>query len=325
MRYLSPSFVNDLINENGLLHSLLEHIKRDNTLLLAIRKERINVYYRGGNLLRVSRKKNGTYSLFFDDNYNELGVPMPDLPTTIEKHEGAHAWIETFPYLRAIMDTYFSNHNKPEREFQQLIARENNFSSISNQTEYFITDVEFADSSISARFDMLAVRWAAADRKDGRKCRVALIEMKYGDNALSGNAGILKHLEDFNKFILDIKRKRDESFLEIITSQFNQIDQLGLFKFKHATRTTEVKLNIENKPEVIFVFANHNPRSTKLLEILNDPRVKELAEAGEFDLKFFVSSFVGYAFHTHCMYPLADFRQLLQKQSELGRRGRAID
>ena len=36
------------------------------------------------------------------------------------------------------MDFYFSENSKPEREFQQLIARENNFSTIANQSEYFV-------------------------------------------------------------------------------------------------------------------------------------------------------------------------------------------
>jgi hypothetical protein len=54
-----------------------------------------------------------------------------------------------------------------------------NLSSISNETEYFISDIELADPSIGARFDMLAVRWLASDRKDGNHCKAVLIEMKY--------------------------------------------------------------------------------------------------------------------------------------------------
>ncbi|OHB78940.1 MAG: hypothetical protein A2Z25_21430 [Planctomycetes bacterium RBG_16_55_9] len=62
-------------------------------------------------------------------------------------------WIESFPCLKEIMDFYFSEHPKPEREFQQLIARENNDSTISNESEYFISDVEVADSDYVSRFD----------------------------------------------------------------------------------------------------------------------------------------------------------------------------
>lgn len=309
--------MNDLINENGLLHFLLEHIKRDNTLLLAIRNECFNIYYRGGNLLKVSRNSNSTCNFFFDRSYNKTGIYLPDLPTTIKKPDDVQAWIMAFPYLKVIMDSYFADHNKPEKEFQQLIARENNFSSISNETEYFITDIEFSDSDLSARFDMLAVKWPASGRKDGNKYQVALIEVKYGDNALAGNAGIVKHLKDFDLFVSDTNRYK--LLLDTIRSQFTQLDQLGLLRYNHPAKGTKLKLNIELIPEVVFVFANHNPRSTKLLNILGDPWVKQFTESAKFNLKFFVSSFVGYAFHTHCMYPLTDFLQLLQKQAELGK------
>ena len=57
------------------------------------------------------------------------------------------------------MDYHFSVKWKLEREFQQLVARENNRSAISNQTEYFITDIELADEQ--SRFDMLALKWRA--------------------------------------------------------------------------------------------------------------------------------------------------------------------
>ena len=101
---------------------------------------------------------------------------------------------------------------KAEREFQQLIARENNCSTISNETEYFVTDIEFADSSVGARFDLLAVRWLASQRRNISKCRPALIELKYGDGALGGSAGLIKHLEDVSRILLD--KGRFDSILQ---------------------------------------------------------------------------------------------------------------
>lgn len=44
------------------------------------------------------------------------------------------------------MDWWFHKHPKYEREFQQVIARENNnHGKISNGTDYYIADIEFAD------------------------------------------------------------------------------------------------------------------------------------------------------------------------------------
>ena len=72
------------------------------------------------------------------------------------------------------MDEYFALKGKAKREFQQLIVRENNYSSISNETEYFITDIEVTEPG-AARFDMMAICWPASQRKNGSKCKAALI------------------------------------------------------------------------------------------------------------------------------------------------------
>jgi len=47
----------------------------------------------------------------------------------------------------------------------------------------------------------MAIRWLAAQRKNGSNCKAALIEMKYGDGALGGSAGLVKHLKDMEKLI----------------------------------------------------------------------------------------------------------------------------
>ncbi len=206
-----------------------------------------------------------------------------------------------------IMDEYFSTYGKAEREFQQLIARENNNSTISNESEYFISDIEVAEPY--ARFDIMAIRWLAAQRKNGSNCKVALIEMKYGDGALGGSAGLLKHLKDMEKLISN--KDSYAKLLETMESQFNQLDELGLLKFNKSTSKEKLKLNTGEKPEVIFILANHNPRSPKLKTILSDPELDKYAQSQLFDLKFYVASFAGYGLHSKCMLPLVEFRKLL--------------
>jgi len=313
VRKLSNSFMNDLLNEGGALHSILHRVKLDHTLMLSIRQDYINIYYRGGNLLKVEEQGNRTYRTFFDYNYNKLGAPVPDLPNTINNKDEAREWVSSFQILKGIMDIYFSEYSKPEREFQQLIARENNFSNISNQSEYFISDIEFADSGLGARFDMLAIRWLASQRKKGNKCKAVFMEMKYADGALDGSAGLLKHLRDFDDFISN-SRHYSELLLNM-DSQFDQLDQLGLLKFNKGKSNAKVKLDDREKPEVIFILANHNPRSTKLSAILNDPQVDTYDQSQHFDLRFYVSSFAGYALHSDCMLSLSQFRELLKRKN----------
>jgi len=76
------------------------------------------------------------------------------------------------------------------------------------------------------------------------------------------------------------------------------------------TSNAKVKLNPEDKPEVIFILANHNPRSTKLQKILSDPEFDKYEQSKLFDLRFFVSSFSGYVLHANNMLTLTEFRKL---------------
>ncbi len=311
MRELPDCFLQDLMADDGLLHPILERVKRDHTLMLALRNGYINVYYRGGNLLKLGcNGVDRSYKSFFDPQYDKSRRRLPTaLPTTIRRPEDVAIWVEAFPRLKEVMDFYFARYNKPEREFQQLVARENNCSAISNETEYFVTDIEFADSDVSARFDMLAIRWLASERKDGNRCRAALMEMKYGDHALDGTAGLLDHLKDINEFLLDKTHYR--SLLGTMEAQFRQLSQLDLLKFNRCKNGTEVKLHTEDKPEVIIILANHNPRSARLERILQNLEEKGYGQSQQFDLKFLVTSFAGYGLHANSVFSLGKFRQLL--------------
>jgi hypothetical protein len=310
MRALSDTFMFDLQDENGRLFPLLTHVRMDDSLMLAIRDNYINIYYRGGNILRISEQPSGSYSAFFDVKYNKMNLALPILPTHIKNQTDTVQWVQSFGFLKNAMDAFFTLHPKPEREFQQLVARENNNSCISNESEYFITDIEINQAELGARFDIAGVRWRANERKDGRNCRLALMEMKYADAALGGKAGLIKHLKDIDAFFSN--RESHIGLCETIESQFNQLDELGLLRFNRSKRKTSVQLDRDDKPEVIFILANHNPRSSKLTSYINDPAMDSYANSPLFDLRFFVASFAGYGLHADCMEPLNRFRELLE-------------
>lgn len=300
----------DLLEPDGLLHPILDRVKKDHTLMLAIRKNNINIYYRGGSILKLVEHNEGFYQTIFDKNYSIFGEDIPNLPAKIDKQDDAKIWVASFPEVKNIMDEYFSVHSKTEREFQQLVVRMNNNSPISNASEYFISDIEINDPESGARFDMTAIRWLAGnDRKNGGNCKAALIEMKCGDGALGGDAGLMKHIRDMESLISNTEKYT--KLLQTMENQFNQLDQLGLLNFNKGTSNAKVTLNTDNKPEVIFILANHNPRSRKLKKILMDPEIDVYDKSQLFDLKFFVASFSGYGLHEECMRSLTEFRKLL--------------
>lgn len=310
MRCLSAFFMDSL--KSGVLGPILERVKNDDTLMLAIRKGYVNIYYRGGNILKIIEKGFG-FDTFFDIKYDL----SPDrskfkdlkLPASINNVDDTNKWVSSVPVLKEIMDFWFSKNLRLEREFQQLVERENNRSSISGETEYFINDIEFYDPGITAKFDILAIKWLASDRSKCANCKAALIEMKYGDNAIDGTAGIIDHLNKLEAFLKE--PKNISSLYETMECQFNQLDELGLLDFNHSSKGLKMKLNVSDKPEVIILLANHNPRSTKLESILKNPDLIRHATSQYFDLRFFAGRFAGYAMHSDDVLTYAEFLKLL--------------
>ena len=116
MRGLDQSFVDDL--QTGLLAPFLQRVQCDHTICLEIREQYVNLYYRGGNLLRIGTRR-GTYQAEFDLRYtrNETGTPPLDLSDRALTDDGdIAAWLGLFPRLKLSMDLYFGRHPKLERE-----------------------------------------------------------------------------------------------------------------------------------------------------------------------------------------------------------------
>lgn len=298
-RKLDAKFLEDL--QQGRLVELARKIRRDDTLMLALRGKSINVYYRGGSILRLEQK-GAEYVAYFDPNY-AMGETVPELPGLISAPEHCSDWVKALPQLKELMNSFLSTHAKSEREFQQLVAWENNRSPIANSTEYFITDIEYADVRQSARLDMLGMKWLSNSRKDGSACTPVFIEMKYGIDAYDGDAGIIAHIEDLKAILGDPARLT--ALTETIADQFNQLALLDLISFNRSKKIE--KISVSGRPEVIFLLANHNPRSRKLLNILGS-----IDEPGNFDLRFFTAAFAGYGMHQKCMMTLDQFRRQLE-------------
>jgi len=274
-RQLSDKFMNDLLT--GCLNPLLKEVQEDDTLCLELRGnfddpyqkgEAINIYYRGGSLFKVTRVGNN-YNIFFDMKYaSGQTVGLSGNPSV------GQAVSEIASYKR-LMDKWFKKHLKMERELQQFIVRENNNTNISNSTDYFIIDIEYAISDkgsstedyledLNGRFDMVAFKWLSTERTSKKNISLALIELKYGDGSYGGTSGIQKHLDDFHTFFSNKKMLAD--FCDDMAKVFKQKCILGIVK-EFTPAKGEIKINSDN-PEAIFIFANHNPKSDALKNVL---------------------------------------------------------
>lgn len=308
MRGLNDNFLTDL--RDGFLRGVISCVKEDDTLDFQIRDNEIHLYYRGGKILGL-KGAFSKYTASFDINYCKVSRyknQLANLPKTISTEADSSQWVHAFPILKQMMDIYFSTiKEKTEREFQQLVVRENNNTNIANSTDYFILDIEYAskDRIDTGRYDMVALAWPTSKRKSN-KAELAFIEMKFGEKALAGNASIDKHVKDMDKFL-----RGKDNLAEIqkeMTTVFEQKRKLGLIKsiLHNNNEITEIS---NNKPDFILLIAGHTPKSEILVNQLNAVPPMEHA-----NLKIATANFMGYALYSNSIYDLGEFIEKFSDQ-----------
>lgn len=303
-RALGEEMFNDF-QKGGPLHELLAYVQHDDTLDLEFRGEyAANIYYRGGSLFRIDRGAIG-YTLTFDTKYDAGMAANPSICVAV-KH---------IPLYKHAMDVWFAKNRKYEREFQQVVVRENNrHGAISHATDYYIVDIEYAyndnvsDKKTQARFDMIAVKWLSKsnERQNPSAPTLAIIEMKYGDGALGGSAGLKKHLEDFGTLV---KNGELDDFCADYSNVFNQKCALGLIPGKEGARIKITQRDIE----LIFLIANHDPNKTGLAKIVAE--IADVTMEYPYPIRFAYASMMGYCLYADQMKSLEEMQEFLNKKA----------
>ena len=295
--------------KGGPLHDLLTYVQNDDTLDLEFRGEyTANIYYRGGSLFRIDRSATG-YTLTFDTKY------CTACDEGMEKTPSLRAAVGLIPLYKHAMDVWFAKNRKYEREFQQVVVRENNrHGAISHATDYYIVDIEYAyndnvsDKKTQARFDMIAVKWLSKsnERQNPSAPTLAIIEMKYGDGALGGSAGLKKHLEDFGTLV---KNGELDDFCADYSNVFNQKCALGLIPGKEGARIKITQRDIE----LIFLIANHDPNKTGLAKIVAE--IADVTMEYPYPIRFAYASMMGYCLYADQMKSLEEMQEMLEKKA----------
>jgi hypothetical protein len=211
-------------NKESGLNKLLEIIRKDKYLVIQIREDYFNIYYKGGNLGKVGPR----LGFQFDHNYFK-GYEYPkyesDEKENLRKNKKKE-WLgslkETQDYqkfinkMKDLMDQYWhwlervKHRSLTEKNVQHSLCVEN-----SEDAEYTIIDLEFQVSTTSEycyekaethpmgrfvaegkenpRFDIIAVR-----NKDHKLC---VIELKNGIHALEGKSGVGDHADSYEQSI----------------------------------------------------------------------------------------------------------------------------
>lgn len=285
MRALDGTFLHDL--KDGILAALPDIVRCDTSLCLELRGGSISIYYRGGSLMRI--EKGREYSVVFDEDYFGESMPLPK--AGISNGADVNEWIAVVPKLKQAIDRHLSTKHKDEREFQQLLVRENNFGGGALSTDYFICDLEYAPEG-SRRFDAVGVHWPGRERRQTKGRRLVLIEMKYGDGALKGKSGLHKHICDTNSHLSNPSNVA--SLKE---------DMLQVFNQKRELRLIDCNKNLggfsDESPVLLLVLANHNPRSRRLRDVLEN-----LPPCPNAELRIATASFLGYGLYDQGVHPI---------------------
>lgn len=317
-RGIAPPFEEQLLS--GILKPLLQRVRRDDTLSMEIRNGYVDVYYRGGRLLGLhgQGKDVSSFRTEFDEAYI---TPVPDCPLrlpektpppTIRTLEDAVAWVDALATYKQAMDIRFSEHTKIEREYQQAVVRDNNRHVSGDQSDYFVIDIEYAqspsafpDQDADYRFDMVGFRWPVrGGSRAGNLVTPVIMEMKAGDGALASHVdaksgkkmpGLVKHIEDVERFLKPEGEEVVSGRYALMCKELEEVyatkHRLGLKSIpKRMRRHETVRIEMTRPPEVLFVIANHQPASSALKRELEALPPRERAD-------YYVASvaYAGYA------------------------------
>jgi len=275
-RGLTEWMLDEFTMSNGILRPILDEVLREGSgLELEIRHRYVNIYYRGGNLMRIRQTgRSGHPQVLvaeFDKRYLERDKAQQASWKYLEvlgsheltSSEGARMHIDSFDARRAIIDVW----PKGERAAQQEIVRVNN----AIDSEYLICDIEHAVShphppgkpgkraNKSSRIDLVAV-YRPYPGAEGAPARLALIELKDGVGAVDGTDGLRDHVADLQMWL------SKPGSLSALTSEMGRImvqkHRLGLVP------AAIERFDDSAAVDYIIAVVNHNPHSQRLRDAI---------------------------------------------------------
>ncbi len=253
MRKLSLEFMEGL--EEGHLAPLRNKVCKDRDLILEIREDALNIYYKGHSLLKLSHKGD-RYGVALHEKFQVQGIRgLTHLDTPAETDR----FVRAIPEIKEQIVKLGPVGN--EIEYEQMLVRANNCEPDLN-TEYFIIDRQCVTADGKARFDLMAIHWPVqGKRRRGQEVALALLEVKFSLNPDIGQ--LHKQLSRYyGSVAADVERISHEA-----QTLLRQKIDLGLFNQSpnrmKALRTLTISRRIEDVRFVV-VLVDYNPHSGKL-------------------------------------------------------------
>lgn len=267
-KYSGRGLVNfyDKFNKKNL-ERLVNIVKNDDDLVIGIRDEYINIYYKGGNMAKISSER----SIQFDHNYfkgdkkakgkdhKELKKQKAGELLKSKDEDGCYDWETFIGDMKDLMNRYWKwlederHKSLKEKDTQHLLCIQN-----TENSEYTVIDVEFEVSTQAGykyqklekqrkgvdknkkkpRFDIIAIR-----NKDHKLC---VIELKKGIKALSGKSGLGDHADSFEGSV-------GGKYYKQFTKEVNNIIQSK--KTLHLLSEDFKLVDTETQPEFLYAYS----------------------------------------------------------------------
>lgn len=236
VRSLSDKFISEW--NNSEIKDFYEAHKDE--LFIGIRDNYINLYYKCASISKIE----------YQPKFKKFSFEIASKYLDSDNKSGRQKI--TFEELKSRYDSIKDNIDKMqtnEKISQQILAQNINKN---KNSKWRIIDIEYVKAEQEGRFDIIAIT-------KEKPYKVALIELKYGSNAIGGDSGIRKHAEDFLSFI---DENRFQKYLKTeICSIVNDYRKLTSSPLPQIAEE-----NICDKPDIYFVILANN-KNNDLVEM----------------------------------------------------------
>lgn len=248
LRRLAPAQEKAL--SSGHLRPLLDYVLDHPDVRLDIRPGKANLYFDGGNLLRLEGGTRSPLRGVFDRGYTGgKGLESYDLSDSTSVRS---VIADLNNFRTAMMSWRETGKGRTERRYGQFIARANRGRSLGDTGEFIIFDIEY--SYARRCFDFLAF-----DRSGLPEPRLMLGELKCLAGALNGTSGLRDHGVDFGDFLLAENGRHIGIARAELAEMVKQKQRLGLID-----HDLDFVGFANERPEFLVMFADYKVRQKQL-------------------------------------------------------------